>query len=212
MAVSTQPGATTRPRRRPFCIATLIIALMTGLLATALTSTAGATTTIGTARPLVKSCTPLQEFVKSSKSKAFYGTGATAWVYNYNTTGLSKTLETSTTNTIGFSLDASQSVDAGVIFASADASFSEGVTYDHDDSSTQSTTVYDIPIGEYGIIQIGNQMGVVKGTYEVVNSTCVVTQKTKVTGIFPLDQPAGTAGGYNTTAKPPWPQSAVVSS
>jgi hypothetical protein len=162
--------------------------------------------------PHVRSCPPSEEFLRSSTSQAFYGTGATAWVYNYNTDGLSKTLTTSTSNTIGFELQSSQSVDAGVIFASAEVSFTEGVTYNHNDTSTQATTVYNIPIGKYGIIQIGNQMGIVKGTYEVINSTCQTTQKTSVTGIFPLDQPSGTAGGYNTSSTPPWPQSDVVSS
>ncbi len=186
------------------------------LLAPALVALVGATpagaSTGGGVEPHVKSCPPSEQFLKSSQSQRFYGTGQIAWVYNYNTSGLSKTLTTSTSNTIGFSLQATQSVDAGVIFASADASFSEGVSYEHDDTSTQSTTVYNIPIGEYGIIQIGNQMGIVKGTYEVINSYCQISQETYVTGIFPLSQPSGTAGGYNTTSSPPWPQSRVVSS
>ena len=58
-------------------------------------------------RPDVLGCEPSEEFIRSSKSERFYGTGAIAWVYNYNTTGLSKTLTTSTANTIGFSLQAS---------------------------------------------------------------------------------------------------------
>ncbi|MHB8458108.1 MAG: hypothetical protein ACYDBS_10550 [Acidimicrobiales bacterium] len=141
----------------------------------------------------------------------FFGTGQTAWVYNYNATGLSKTLRTSTSNTIGFSLQATQSVDAGVIFASASASFSEGVTYNHNDQSSQSTRVWGIPPHKYGVIQIGNIMGVVSGTYEVINRNCQTTQRTAVIGIFPLNQPSGTAGGWNNTPSPPWPQSRVVS-
>ncbi|MGO9909636.1 MAG: hypothetical protein ACLPQS_00525, partial [Acidimicrobiales bacterium] len=73
--------------------------------------------------PHVRSCPPTEEFLTSSTSQVFYGTGTTAWVYNYNTDGLSKTLTTSTSNTIGYELQSSQSVDAGEIFASADVSF-----------------------------------------------------------------------------------------
>ncbi len=193
--------------------AAAVLAVVPAALLLAGGGPAGAAVRPGTrVRPNVLGCEPSEEFIRSSKSERFYGTGAIAWVYNYNTTGLSKTLTTSTGNTIGFSLQASESVDAGVIFASADASFSEGVTYTHDDASTESTTIYNIPIGEYGIIQIGNEMGIVTGTYEVINSTCQVTEKTWVTGIFPLHQASGTAGGYNTTDRPPWPQSRVVSS
>jgi hypothetical protein len=200
-----------RPRRgepRIGLVPVLVVSLLAGVVGV-LPPAASASARV---RPQVQSCPPSEQFLKSSQGRGFYGTGQTAWVYNYNTNGLSKTLTTSTGNTIGYSLQASQSVNAGVIFASADASFSEGVTYTHDDSSTQSTTVYNIPIGEYGIIQIGNEMGIVKGTYEVINSYCQISQKTYVTGIFPLDQPSGTAGGYNTTSTPPWPQSRVVSS
>ncbi len=163
-------------------------------------------------RPHVRGCTPTQEFLKSSQSQEFYGTGQTAWVYNDNAKSESKSLTTSTTNTIGYSISSSQSVDAGVVFASADVSFSEGVTYDHDDTSSQTTTVSDIPPGEYGIIQIGNQMGIVKGTYEVINSTCQTTLKTDTTGVFPLNEAAGTGVGYGSTPTPPWPQANVVSS
>lgn len=162
--------------------------------------------------PHVKSCTPGEEFLESSHSQAFYGTGQIAWVYNDNSTAVSKSLTTSTSNTIGYSIDSSQTVDAGVIFASASLSFEEGVTYDHDDTSEQTTTVSNVPPGEYGIIQIGNQMGIVKGTYEVITSTCQTTEKTSTTGIFPLDEPSGTAAGTNTSPTPPWPQSRVVSS
>lgn len=174
----------------------------------------GGTAAVASVRsgPHLQTCTPLEEFVKSSQSQAFYGTGTPAWIYNDNATSESKSLTVSTSNTIGYSLQAEQTVDAGVIFASASASFYEGVTYTHDDASEQTTTVSAVPPGEYGIIQIGNVMGIVKGTYEVVASNCAVTEDTVVTGIFPLDQPSGTGTGYNTSATPPWPQSRVVSS
>jgi hypothetical protein len=188
----------------------LLLAGVTGVVWSTGAAETGASLT--RVSPQLRSCPPTQEFLKSSEHESFYGTGAMAWTYNYNTIGLSKSLSTSTSNTIGYSLQATESVSAGVIFASADASFSEGVTYTHNDDSTQRTTVRNIPIGEYGILQIGNEMGVVVGTYEVVDSTCQITKKTAVTGIFPLNRPVGTAAAYSTVLRPPWPQARVVSS
>lgn len=162
-----------------------------------------------TNRPHVIGCTPGEEFLKSSQSQEFYGTGQTAWYYNANAKATSKSLSTSTTNSVAYSIGSSQSVDAGVIFASADVSFSEGVTYTHNDTSTQTTTVSDIPPGKYGIIQIGNQFGIVKGTYEVINSTCQTTESTSVTGAFPLNEAVGSGTAVESSPTPPWPEAKV---
>jgi hypothetical protein len=184
------------------------LALVVGMAAPAVGLTDMGSAGAVTVRPLIRSCTPGEEFIDSSKSQRFYGTGAVTWFYNKNAIAASETLSTSTSNTIEYEIQSSQSVDAGVIFASANASFSEGVTYSHDDTSSVTTTV-SAPAGRYGILQIGNQMGIVTGTYEVISSTCQITQQTETTGIFPLNEPRGTGAGNNTSPTPPWPQSKV---
>lgn len=198
----------TRARARSNLLVALIgVVPVAGMLG--LAGQAGATL-IATRVPRVQQCRSSETFVRSSRSQAFYGTGQTTWAYNYNSSSLTRTLTTSTSNTVAYSIKATQSVDAGVIFASADASFSEGVTYTHGDASTQSTTVSNIPLHRYGIIQIGNQMGVVKGTYYVTDTACRTVQRTWTIGIFPLREAAGVAGGYSSSPKPPWPQASLA--
>lgn len=162
----------------------------------------------GSARGPQVGCKPTPPwFVRSATHTAAWGTGPYRWYYNYNANnGISETLTTGTTSTVQYSVQATATVETGVIFASASVAFTAGVSYSHADNLTVSYTLPDIPPHRYGIVQVGNVYGTVVGTYDYQNMECKIVSVQNVIGNFPMNVSPGAIGGYNTSARPPWKQ------
>lgn len=153
-------------------------------------------------------CHPSQPwYTVSSIQQEPFGTGAWDASFNYNATrDISVSVTTTTVSTVQYSVSATVSVEAGIIFTSVAASATVGVSYSHSDDHSFTTTINDVPPGHYGILQGGNTYEVADGTYYWQNMDCKIVSVGNVTGRFPTVLNPIEIAGVSTSDSPPWRQ------
>jgi hypothetical protein len=116
--------------------------------------------------PPGKECTPAWTFKVTGYHYQDLGNPASsAWsaVHNNGSSSASLAVSYSTDSSVGYSVTASVSAEAGIIFASASTSASVGISYTHTDSVSNTVTV-TVPAHEYGEAGVGNNYDVGTGT------------------------------------------------
>jgi hypothetical protein len=206
ISVSDDRGSEMRNRKYGQASAGLIVTGLT--LATVLIQPAPAASA-STARPQWTPCTPSQKFkVATTRYTKLGNPKSNSWTWAYNKSGTKASLSLSfgTNSQVGYSIQATQSVEAGVIFASASASLSEGISYTHTDNYSRTISV-TIPGHRYGEAGVANIYAIVTGTYMVTYENCKTATVKHVIARFPTTDPTGFID--DTTArlpvKPPWP-------
>jgi hypothetical protein len=176
------------------------MAAMAALSATA----AGAST----ATPRHPVCNPVFKF--TLKTKAYKNLGnpsSKSWTYLQNKSSQADSLQLSfgTNSQVGYSIQASQSVEAGVIFAKVAASITEGISYTHTDIFSKTATV-KVPAHHYGEAGVANIYAVVTGKYKHTWPNCKTEIVKRVLAKFPTKDPTGfiTDTTKKIPVKPPW--------
>jgi hypothetical protein len=161
-----------------------------------------------TAMPQPKVCPQTWKFIVATTRYANLGNPRrTSWFYaqNKSRTPAQLSLSFGTNSQVGYSIQASQSVEAGVIFASASASLTEGISYTHTDIMTKTISV-TVPGHHYGEAGVANIYAIVTGTYKHTWGNCDTEVVKHVIARFPTTDPTGFID--DTTARlpvhPPW--------
>jgi hypothetical protein len=161
-----------------------------------------------TARPQWTPCTPSAKFIVATTRYTKLGDPSSTswtWAFNKSRTSASLSLTFGTNSQVGYSIQASQSVEAGVIFASASASLTEGISYTHTDDYSK-TILVKIPGRQWGEAGVANIYAIVTGKYKITYRNCKTDIIKHVIARFPTTDPTGFID--DTTARlpvhPPW--------
>ncbi len=154
-------------------------------------------------------CEPSESFSVGGYNYQDLGNGnSSAWTWLHNTNAKTSTLSLSfsTNSTVSYSISSTQGADAGIIFASASASVTEGISYSHTDNKSTSAGV-SVPAHDYGEIGADNVYAVGHGTTTDVLGNCDVRKYTVTSFKFPTNEPVGYETGTTTSvpSAPPWP-------
>jgi hypothetical protein len=159
-------------------------------------------------RPL--SCVPISQTYKVTKWDTIdLGDGRSgAWGWAHNRTGRQATftVSLSTDSQVTYNIDATVSVEAGIIFANAAATVGGGISYSHTDSIDKSLSI-TVPAHEFGVIGVDNVYYRFWGTYSFYYSNCKASHYKNVAAEFPSTEPQGLEGRdiKHVPTKPPWP-------
>jgi hypothetical protein len=107
---------------------------------------------------------------------------------------------------LSYSISSTQGAEAGIIFASASASVTEGISYKHTDNEAKTAGV-NVPAHDYGELGADNIYAVGHGTTGEVLGNCDVQKYTVSSFDFPTNEPVGYEAGTTTyvPSGPPWP-------
>jgi hypothetical protein len=167
--------------------------------------------------PRGQGCSPFKKFLIAHKTFITLGDGnrshgdAWAWALNRNAPLATLTVQIAAQSSVGQSITATASVDAGVIFAKVSASLAVGIEHSHSDTVTKGVQVSKIPKHQYGVAGTAFIYAKVTGTYETLQDgpggKCVKKIVKNVIGKFPTNDPIGfeTAISKAVPANPPWP-------
>jgi len=150
-----------------------------------------------------------QKFKVTKKNKIDLGDGATgAWNWAHNRTSSPATLAVTlaTNSQVTYSISSTVGVDAGVIFASASASVTGGISYSHTDTINHTFSI-SVPAHRFGVIGVDNVYWRFWGTYTYYYLNCKPSSHPGVFAEFPSKAPQGLEGADITYAptRPPWP-------
>lgn len=175
---------------------------------------AGDTTASPHAAPRGQGCSPYKKFVIAHKSFPDLGdrnNTAWTWLKNHNAhKGATLSLSFAAESSVGESVTATASVDAGVIFAKVSASLAVGITHTHGDTETKTSSV-SVPAHEFGVLGADILYAKVTGTYKTLQDgpggKCRKRVVKNVIGEFPTKDPTGFEAGVTKKApvRPPWP-------
>lgn len=177
--------------RRSGYVTTGLITASAGLAAMLVQVAPAANATTAVPRPI--HCNPTYTFKLAELRFQNLGNPDTnSWTYEQNKSGQKQGLSLTfgTDSAVGYSIQATQSVEAGVIFAKVAASVTEGITYTHTDVYSKTATV-NVPAHEYGEAGVANIYAVATGIYTHQWPTCAKTVSRNVIAKFPIKHPTG---------------------
>jgi hypothetical protein len=158
--------------------------------------------------PDVPSCPAGYYYSETGRSSNTAGTGTYGYAENYNAKSLSVSVSISSSTTMSYTGTLGGSAEIDLIIATIGTSDSVSVTKSSSGSVSTTATVSGVPIGKYGIVQLGDSVWHTSGTYYYESATCIESDESAVSGILPFTAGGslGLIGGINTVASPPWAQ------
>jgi hypothetical protein len=184
-----------------------LVTVAAALAAMAVQSAAAAGASTATPRHPV--CNPVFKFtLKTTSYRNLGNPSSSSWTYLQNKSSKTDSLGLTfgTNSQVGYSIQASQSVEAGVIFAKVAASITEGISYTHTDIFSKTATV-NVPGHQYGEAGVANIYAVVTGKYKHTWPNCKTDISKHVLAKFPTTDPTGfiTDTTKRIPVRPPWP-------
>lgn len=111
---------------------------------------------------------------------------------------------------MGWSIQATQTADAGVIFASVGVSLSEGLPWTHGNNESFGASVAT-PAHQWGEVGVANIYAMARGTQKTVFRNCDIQTIRNIFAKFPIANNPGAdfivANTKTLPRKPPWPLS-----
>jgi hypothetical protein len=155
----------------------------------------------------VKGCTPGQSFAVTSLGYQTLGIPSIfSEVWNKGTTATTLTLGKTGSSATTYGISATESVDAGIIFAKVGASSTQSISYTHTTGYTASASVVT-PAHEYGWVGAGTKYVDGNGTDTILYGNCDTTKVPVTLFRFP-ETNSGDDYITDTTktdlAAPPW--------
>jgi hypothetical protein len=192
--------------RRLGRVTTGLVTLWAALAAVAVLPATAAVASTAVPQPQV--CKQVFKFwVKTRHFKNLGNPASNSWTYLQNKSSQPDGLQLSfgTDSQVGYSIQASQSVEAGVIFTKVAASITEGISYTHTDIFSKTATV-KVPAHHYGEAGVANIYAVVTGKYKHTWPNCKTEIVKRVLAKFPTTDPTGfiTDTTKKIPVKPPW--------
>ena len=164
--------------------------------------------------PDAQGCPPGKKFIIAHTAFPDLGdrnSSAWTWQHNRNARTATLTLSFSASSTVGQSITATASVDAGVIFEKVSASLAVGIEHSHADTETRTASI-GIPAHEFGVLGADLFYARVTGTYKQLEpgpgGKCRSVIVNNVIAEFPTRDPMGFEDQIVTRApalRPPWP-------
>jgi hypothetical protein len=150
-----------------------------------------------------------QTFKVTKKNTTDLGDGAHgAWNWAHNRTSGQAMLavQLATNSQVTYSISATVGVEAGVIFASASASVTGGISYSHTDTINHTFTI-PVAAHSFGVIGLDNVYWRFWGTYTFHYLNCKPSSYKGVFAEFPSKAPQGLEGAdiHYAPTRPPWP-------
>jgi hypothetical protein len=159
------------------------------------------------ASPDVPGCIAGYFYVASNHSQTNEGKGLTTYLYNNNASTVSLTASFDSSTTVNYSATVEATAEINDVIASISTNYSVTVGRSSSESYNASATVSNVPVGKYGVIQLGAAYWNTSGTYEYQSATCQYSNQSSESARFP-EAPNSVLilTGISSSESQPWPQ------